>query len=71
MLYCSEEFVTYLEGYGKEWISRVKSDMLVTYGCDRIRSDELAEHIDVIPRIINDDRYHNWVQKREQTVLGR
>jgi SRSO17 transposase len=45
MLYCSEEFVTHLESYGKEWVSAVKSDTWVTYGGERIRVDAPASHL--------------------------
>jgi len=70
MSYCSEEFVTHLEGYGKEWVSAVKSDARVTYGGDRIRVDALAERVDTVPRTIDGDTYHIWTQKREVGRLG-
>lgn len=53
MLYCSEEFVIHLEGYGKEWVSVVKSNAYVTYDGERIRVDALAKRIDTVPRTIN------------------
>jgi len=70
MGYCSEEFVTLLEGYGKEWVSAVKSDASVTYGGERIRVDALAERIDTAPRTIDNETYHIWTQKREVNRLG-
>jgi len=70
MLYCSEEFVTHLEGYGKEWVSAVKSDARVTYGGERIRVDALAERIDTVPRTINGETYQIWTQKRDVSRLG-
>ena len=68
--YCSEEFVTHLEGYGKEWVSAVKSDARVTYGGERIRVDALAKRVDTVPRTIGGDTYHIWTQKREVGRLG-
>ena len=68
--YCSEEFVTRLETYGKEWVSAVKSDARVTYGGERIRVDALAERIDTVPRTIEGETYHIWTQKREVARLG-
>ena len=70
MSYCSEEFVTHLETYGKEWVSAVKSDARVTYGGERIRVDALAERIDTVPRTIDGETYHIWTQKREVSRLG-
>ena len=70
MFYSTEEFVTHLEGYGKEWVSAVKSDTRVTYSGDRIRVDALAERIDTVPRTVNGDIYHIWTQKREVGRLG-
>ncbi|SDY31295.1 SRSO17 transposase [Halobellus clavatus] len=70
MLYCSEEFVTYLESYGKEWVSAVKSNAYVTYGGERIRVDALGQRIDTVPRTINGETYHIWTQKREVGRLG-
>ena len=69
--YCSEEFVTHLESYGKEWVSAVKSDARVSYGGERIRVDALAERIDTVPRTINDETYHIWTQKRDVSRLGK
>ncbi len=48
--YCSEEFVTHLETYGKEWVSAVKSHALVSYGGDRLRVNALGKRIDTVPR---------------------
>ncbi len=70
MLYCSEEFVTHLEGYGKEWASAVKSNAYVTYGGGRIRVDALRQRINTVPRTINDEIYHIWTQKSEVGRLG-
>lgn len=70
MLYCSEEFVTHLERYGKEGVSAVKSDTRVTYGGERIRVDALAERVDTVARTIDGDTYHIWTQKREVGRLG-
>ena len=70
MSYCSEEFVTHLEGYGKKWVSAVKSDARVTYGGERIRVDALAERVDTVPRTIDGDTCHIWTQKREVGRLG-
>ncbi|GAD53826.1 hypothetical protein MBEHAL_2586 [Halarchaeum acidiphilum MH1-52-1] len=55
---CSEEIVTYLEGYGKEWVSAVESNAYVTYGGERIRVDALAERIDTVPRTINSKTHY-------------
>lgn len=70
MLYCSEEFVTRLQGYGKERVSAVKSNTYVTHGGERIRVDVLGQRID-IPRTINGDIYHIWTQKCEVGRLGK
>ena len=70
MGYCSEEFVSHLENYGKAWMSAVKSDARVTYGGERIRVDALAERIDTVPRTIDGDTYYIWTQKREVNRLG-
>ncbi|MFP8957648.1 IS701 family transposase [Natrialbaceae archaeon A-CW3] len=70
MSYCSQEFVTHLETYGKEWVSAVKSDARVMYGGERIRIDALAERIDTVPRTIDGETYHIWTQKREVSRLG-
>ena len=70
MSYCSQEFVTHLETYGKEWVSAVKSDARVMYGGERIRVDALAERIDTVPRTIDGEIYHIWTQKREVSRLG-
>lgn len=69
--YCSEEFVTHLETYGKEWVSAVKSNARVSYGGDRIRVDALCKRIDTVPRTINDETYHIWTQKRDVSRLGK
>ncbi len=70
MSYCSQEFVTHLEAYGKEWVSAVKSDARVMYGGERIRVDALAERIDTVPRTIDGETYHIWTQKRDVSRLG-
>jgi SRSO17 transposase len=70
MSYCSQEFVTHLETYGKEWVSAVKSDARVMYGGERIRVDALVERIDTVPRTIDGETYHIWTQKREVSRLG-
>ena len=70
MSYCSQEFVTHLETYSKEWVSAVKSDARVLYGGERIRVDALAERIDTVPRTIDGETYHIWTQKREVSRLG-
>ncbi|WP_114579297.1 IS701 family transposase [Saliphagus sp. LR7] len=70
MFYSSEEFVTHLEGYGKEWVSAVKSDTRVSYGGDRIRVDALSQRIDTVPRTVNGDIYQIWTQKRDVGRLG-
>jgi SRSO17 transposase len=71
MTYCSEEFVTHLETYGKEWVSAVKSDARVTYGGERIRVDALGQRIDTVSRTISGETYHIWTQKREVSRLGK
>lgn len=71
MTYCSEEFVTHLETYGKEWVSAVKSDARVTYGGERIRVDALGQRIDTVPRTIDGETHHIWTQKREVSRLGK
>jgi SRSO17 transposase len=68
--YCSEEFVTHLETYGKEWVSAVKSDARVMYGGERIRVDALGQRIDTVPRTIDGETYHIWTQKRDVSRLG-
>jgi len=70
MGYCSEEFVTHLEKYGKEWVSAVKSDARVTYGGERIRVDALGQRIDTVLRTIDGETYHIWTQKREVNRFG-
>jgi len=71
MSYCSEEFVTHLETYGKEWVSAVKSDPRASFGGERIRVDALSQRIDTVPRMINDETYHIWTQKRDVSRLGK
>jgi len=70
MSYCSQEFVTHLETYGKEWVSAVKSDARVMYGGERIRVDALGQRIDTVPRTIDGEVYYIWTQKREVSRLG-
>ena len=70
MSYCSEAFVTHLGGYDKQWVSAVQSDARVTYAGERIRIDVLAQRINTVKRMIGDETYHIWTEKRDVSRLG-
>lgn len=71
MFYKTEEFVTHLEEYGKEWVSAVKSDTRVTYAGDRIYVAALSHRIDTVPRASTETPTTSGRRYVDSVGLGR
>jgi hypothetical protein len=68
--YCDRALVDHVESYDRHWLSVLESDDTVEYGGDEIPMDMLAERVDTIERIVDDELYQIWTKKLPVSKLG-
>jgi hypothetical protein len=68
--YCDRALVDHVESYDGNWLSVLESDDTVEYGGDEISVNTLAECVDTVERVVDDEMYHIWTKKLPVSKLG-